>query len=139
MAPSSTPAVTVANPWRSRCVLALAAFALHHMHSLLFRALPRNMGSGHLHAGQLHYVMFLQICRGCIRVQRREWVQAQGWRLVSLAIGMHQHKIAWCASLCHVQVGVGQVIKGWDVGILGSEADGIPPMKEGGKRTLVGG
>ncbi len=33
--------------------------------------------------------------------------------------------------------GVGQVIRGWDVGILGSETDGIPPMKEGGKRVLV--
>jgi hypothetical protein len=33
--------------------------------------------------------------------------------------------------------GVGQVIKGWDLGILGSEADGIPAMREGGKRTLV--
>jgi peptidylprolyl isomerase len=33
--------------------------------------------------------------------------------------------------------GVGQVIRGWDVGILGSEADGIPPMKAGGKRTLI--
>ena len=32
------------------------------------------------------------------------------------------------------QVGVGQVIKGWDMGILGD--DGIPAMKEGGKRTL---
>ncbi|KAG1658638.1 hypothetical protein FOA52_007572 [Chlamydomonas sp. UWO 241] len=32
-------------------------------------------------------------------------------------------------------VGVGQVIKGWDVGILG--CDDIPAMKEGGKRTLV--
>ncbi len=33
------------------------------------------------------------------------------------------------------QVGVGQVIKGWDLGILG--ADDIPPMKEGGKRKLL--
>ena len=33
------------------------------------------------------------------------------------------------------QVGVGQVIKGWDVGILGGE--GIPPMKVGGKRKLI--
>jgi hypothetical protein len=37
----------------------------------------------------------------------------------------------------HMQVGVGQVIKGWDIGILGDEAEGIPPMKQGGKRTLV--
>eukprot|EP00195_Chlamydomonas_chlamydogama_P008685 CAMPEP_0202893448 /NCGR_PEP_ID=MMETSP1392-20130828/3033_1 /ASSEMBLY_ACC=CAM_ASM_000868 /TAXON_ID=225041 /ORGANISM="Chlamydomonas chlamydogama, Strain SAG 11-48b" /LENGTH=196 /DNA_ID=CAMNT_0049577785 /DNA_START=47 /DNA_END=637 /DNA_ORIENTATION=+ len=34
-------------------------------------------------------------------------------------------------------IGVGMVIKGWDVGILGSEADGIPPMKVGGKRRLI--
>ena len=33
------------------------------------------------------------------------------------------------------KVGVGQVIKGWDEGILGGE--GIPPMKVGGKRVLV--
>ncbi|GLC48020.1 hypothetical protein PLESTB_000050300 [Pleodorina starrii] len=33
------------------------------------------------------------------------------------------------------QIGVGQVIKGWDMGILGAED--IPPMKEGGKRLLV--
>lgn len=32
-------------------------------------------------------------------------------------------------------VGVGEVIMGWDLGILGAE--GIPPMKEGGKRILV--
>lgn len=30
---------------------------------------------------------------------------------------------------------MGQVIKGWDQGILGGE--GIPPMKEGGKRRLI--
>lgn len=34
-------------------------------------------------------------------------------------------------------VGVGQVIRGWDVGILGSAEEGIPAMKEGGKRTLI--
>ena len=33
------------------------------------------------------------------------------------------------------KVGVGQVIRGWDEGILGGE--GIPPMKVGGKRVLV--
>ncbi|GFR48789.1 hypothetical protein Agub_g10737 [Astrephomene gubernaculifera] len=33
------------------------------------------------------------------------------------------------------QIGVGQVIKGWDMGILGTED--IPAMKEGGKRLLV--
>lgn len=33
------------------------------------------------------------------------------------------------------KIGVGQVIRGWDQGILGG--DGIPPMKEGGKRTLM--
>lgn len=33
-------------------------------------------------------------------------------------------------------IGVGQVIKGWDVGILGN-GDDIPSMKEGGKRTLI--
>jgi hypothetical protein len=33
------------------------------------------------------------------------------------------------------QVGVREVIQGWDLGILGG--DGIPPMKEGGKRLLV--
>ncbi|PRW32874.1 FKBP-type peptidyl-prolyl cis-trans isomerase [Chlorella sorokiniana] len=33
------------------------------------------------------------------------------------------------------QIGVGQVIKGWDQGILGAE--GIPAMKPGGKRRLV--
>nr|AJS13477.1 FKBP13 [Erycina pusilla] len=32
------------------------------------------------------------------------------------------------------RVGVGEVIKGWDQGILGGE--GIPPMLAGGKRTL---
>lgn len=32
------------------------------------------------------------------------------------------------------RVGVGEVIKGWDQGILGGE--GIPPMLTGGKRTL---
>ena len=32
-------------------------------------------------------------------------------------------------------VGAGQVIRGWDLGILGTE--GIPPMKPGGKRRLV--
>ncbi|EFJ46093.1 hypothetical protein VOLCADRAFT_105670 [Volvox carteri f. nagariensis] len=32
-------------------------------------------------------------------------------------------------------IGVGQVIKGWDMGILGAED--IPAMKEGGKRLLV--
>ncbi|THU68659.1 hypothetical protein C4D60_Mb08t06190 [Musa balbisiana] len=32
------------------------------------------------------------------------------------------------------RVGVGEVIKGWDQGILGAE--GIPPMLAGGKRTL---
>ena len=32
-------------------------------------------------------------------------------------------------------VGVGRVIKGWDMGILGT--DDIPPMKVGGKRKLV--
>ncbi|CAD7698462.1 unnamed protein product [Ostreobium quekettii] len=31
-------------------------------------------------------------------------------------------------------VGVGQVIKGWDMGILGAE--GIPPMRPGGLRKL---
>lgn len=34
-----------------------------------------------------------------------------------------------------MQVGVREVIPGWDLGILGAE--GIPPMKEGGKRLLV--
>ncbi|WCJ33274.1 FK506-binding protein 13 [Euphorbia peplus] len=32
------------------------------------------------------------------------------------------------------RLGVGEVIKGWDEGILG--ADGVPPMQPGGKRTL---
>ena len=32
------------------------------------------------------------------------------------------------------KIGVGQVIKGWDAGILGAE--GVPPMKEGGLRLL---
>lgn len=32
------------------------------------------------------------------------------------------------------RVGVGEVIKGWDQGILGG--DGVPPMSTGGKRTL---
>ncbi|CAL5412794.1 unnamed protein product [Camellia sinensis] len=32
------------------------------------------------------------------------------------------------------RVGVGEVIKGWDAGILGG--DGVPPMLAGGKRTL---
>ena len=34
------------------------------------------------------------------------------------------------------QVGVRQVIQGWDLGIVGNQAD-IPPMREGGKRRLV--
>eukprot|EP00892_Ulva_mutabilis_P006841 jgi/Ulvmu1/4529/UM002_0255.1 len=33
------------------------------------------------------------------------------------------------------KVGAGQVIKGWDEGILGGE--GVPPMKAGGKRLLI--
>ncbi|PIA43219.1 hypothetical protein AQUCO_02000571v1 [Aquilegia coerulea] len=33
-----------------------------------------------------------------------------------------------------IRIGVGEVIKGWDQGILGG--DGIPPMLAGGKRTL---
>lgn len=33
------------------------------------------------------------------------------------------------------KVGVREVIQGWDLGILGGE--GIPPMKEGGKRLLI--
>ncbi|KAL4451176.1 hypothetical protein ABPG77_009248 [Micractinium sp. CCAP 211/92] len=33
------------------------------------------------------------------------------------------------------KIGVGQVIKGWDQGILGGE--GVPAMKEGGKRRLI--
>ena len=33
------------------------------------------------------------------------------------------------------KVGAGQVIKGWDDGILGTE--GVPPMRVGGKRILV--
>lgn len=32
------------------------------------------------------------------------------------------------------RVGVGEVIRGWDQGILGGE--GVPPMSEGGKRSL---
>lgn len=32
-------------------------------------------------------------------------------------------------------IGTGQVIKGWDIGILGDE--GVEPMKPGGKRQLV--
>eukprot|EP00898_Chlorokybus_atmophyticus_P001826 jgi/Chlat1/2644/Chrsp178S02482 len=32
------------------------------------------------------------------------------------------------------KVGAGQVIQGWDIGILGN--DSIPPMRQGGKRTL---
>ncbi|KAL4422899.1 hypothetical protein ABPG75_009096 [Micractinium tetrahymenae] len=33
------------------------------------------------------------------------------------------------------KIGVGQVIKGWDRGILGGE--GVPAMREGGKRRLI--
>eukprot|EP00879_Flechtneria_rotunda_P009280 GHRR01009715.1.p1 GENE.GHRR01009715.1~~GHRR01009715.1.p1 ORF type:complete len:196 (+),score=68.69 GHRR01009715.1:749-1336(+) len=33
------------------------------------------------------------------------------------------------------KIGVHEVIQGWDLGILGTE--GVPPMKEGGKRILV--
>ncbi|KAL6351185.1 hypothetical protein AAG906_031771 [Vitis piasezkii] len=32
------------------------------------------------------------------------------------------------------RIGVGEVIRGWDQGILGG--DGVPPMLAGGKRTL---
>lgn len=35
------------------------------------------------------------------------------------------------------KIGVGQVIKGWDLGIVGSAAEGVPAMRPGGKRTLV--
>lgn len=35
------------------------------------------------------------------------------------------------------KIGVGQVIQGWDLGITGSVKEGVPPMKAGGKRTLV--
>lgn len=35
------------------------------------------------------------------------------------------------------KIGVGQVIKGWDIGITGSPDEEIPAMKAGGKRTLV--
>lgn len=35
------------------------------------------------------------------------------------------------------KIGAGEVIRGWDLGILGSKAEGIPPMKEGGKRKLL--
>lgn len=45
-----------------------------------------------------------------------------------------QRKLCWDPSPAR-QVGMGQVIKGWDQGILGAE--GIPPMKAGGKRKLV--
>ena len=34
-------------------------------------------------------------------------------------------------------VGVGQLIKGWDIGIAGSTQENIPPMKVGGKRKLT--
>jgi peptidylprolyl isomerase len=33
------------------------------------------------------------------------------------------------------RVGAGEVIKGWDMGIVGAE--GIPPMKAGSRRRLV--
>jgi hypothetical protein len=32
-------------------------------------------------------------------------------------------------------VGVGEVVRGWDDGIAGAE--GVPPMREGGRRLLV--
>jgi peptidylprolyl isomerase len=35
------------------------------------------------------------------------------------------------------KIGAGEVIRGWDLGILGSKSDGVPPMKEGGKRKLI--
>ena len=35
------------------------------------------------------------------------------------------------------KIGVGQVIQGWDLGITGSAQEGVPPMRPGGKRTLV--
>ena len=34
------------------------------------------------------------------------------------------------------RVGAGEVIKGWDIGIIGNEASQIPPMKVGGTRIL---
>lgn len=36
-------------------------------------------------------------------------------------------------------IGTGRVIKGWDLGVLGFEADGvvIEPMRVGGKRKLI--
>ncbi len=34
-------------------------------------------------------------------------------------------------------IGVGQLIKGWDIGIAGSKAENLPAMKVGGKRKLT--
>ncbi|KAF5833011.1 hypothetical protein DUNSADRAFT_10932 [Dunaliella salina] len=34
-------------------------------------------------------------------------------------------------------VGTGMVIQGWDLGIIGSQAEEVPPMREGGKRKLI--
>ena len=35
------------------------------------------------------------------------------------------------------KIGAGEVIRGWDLGILGSKKDNIPAMREGGKRKLI--
>lgn len=42
-----------------------------------------------------------------------------------------------CVYSAHAQIGVREVIQGWDLGILGTPDGSIPPMKEGGKRRLV--
>ena len=52
--------------------------------------------------------------------------------------GVPEHQATCRSGSCPVarpQVGVHEVISGWDMGILGD--DGIPAMKEGGKRRLV--
>jgi peptidylprolyl isomerase len=36
-----------------------------------------------------------------------------------------------------ITIGKGQVIQGWDIGVAGLEADGLKPMKVGGKRKLT--
>ena len=58
--------------------------------------------------------------------------------LTQLAVFTSLTQLAVFTSLTRKkQIGVREVIQGWDLGILGTPDGSIPPMKEGGKRRLV--